>query len=67
MNLGKYELQGVLGRGATGTVYAAWDPVIARRVAIKTIRLPGGEDAETQAARGPGRRTAGPCQHHRRL
>lgn len=50
MNLGKYELQGVLGRGATGTVYAAWDPVIARRVAIKTIRLPGGEDAETQAA-----------------
>jgi serine/threonine-protein kinase len=58
VNLGKYELQGVLGRGATGTVYAAWDPVIARRVAIKTIRLPGGEDPETQAALARFRREA---------
>ncbi len=36
--LGKYELKAVLGRGAMGTVYEAWDPVIARKVAIKTVR-----------------------------
>ncbi|WP_372623363.1 serine/threonine-protein kinase [Falsiroseomonas sp.] len=44
--LGKYELRSVLGRGAMGTVYEAWDPVIARRVAIKTVPLPeaAGED-----------------------
>jgi len=58
VNLGKYELQGVLGVGATGTVYAAWDPVIARRVAIKTIRLPGGNDPDTQEALARFRREA---------
>ena len=41
--LGKYELRGVLGKGAMGTVYDAWDPGIARRVAIKTIQLPSGQ------------------------
>lgn len=35
--LGKYEVRSVLGRGAMGTVYEGWDPVISRRVAIKTI------------------------------
>jgi hypothetical protein len=32
--LGKYQIRGVLGRGAIGTVYDGWDPVIGRRVAI---------------------------------
>ncbi len=41
--LGKYELRGSLGKGAMGTVYDAWDPGIARRVAIKTIPLPQGD------------------------
>lgn len=44
--LGKYEIRGVLGRGAMGTVYDGWDPHIARRVAIKTVRLPDSADSE---------------------
>jgi class 3 adenylate cyclase/tRNA A-37 threonylcarbamoyl transferase component Bud32 len=36
--LGKYELKREIGRGAMGVVYEAWDPMIERRVAIKTIR-----------------------------
>src|SRR5688572_17638650 len=36
--LGKYELQREIGRGAMGVVYEGWDPTIERRVAIKTIR-----------------------------
>ena len=46
--LGKYDLRGTLGRGAMGTVYDGWDPVIARRVAIKTVRLSDDDDEETE-------------------
>ncbi len=46
--LGKYELRGVLGKGAMGTVYEGFDPIIARRVAIKTIKLPEPDDVEAQ-------------------
>ena len=35
--LGKYQIRGTLGRGAMGIVYDGFDPVIERRVAIKTI------------------------------
>lgn len=44
--IGKYEIRGVAGRGAMGVVYDGWDPVIARRVAIKAIPLPGLSDAD---------------------
>ncbi len=46
--LGKYEISGILGKGAMGTVYDARDPVIDRRVAIKTITLPDPDDHEAQ-------------------
>ena len=36
----KYETRALLGRGAMGTVFDAWDPPIARRVAIETILVP---------------------------
>jgi eukaryotic-like serine/threonine-protein kinase len=46
--LGKYEISGILGKGAMGTVYDARDPVIDRRVAIKTLTLPDASDTEAQ-------------------
>lgn len=38
LRLGKYEIRRELGRGAMGVVYEAFDPLIERRVAIKTTR-----------------------------
>ena len=36
-SLGRYQVQGVLGKGAMGLVYDGLDPGLNRRVAIKTI------------------------------
>ena len=50
--LGRFEITGVLGEGAMGTVYLAHDPQIERPVAIKTLRLgAGGEQGEEIASR----------------
>src|SRR5258708_39394395 len=46
-SLGKYEIRRQLGRGAMGTVYEGFDPIIERTVAIKTVRLPEAGDDET--------------------
>lgn len=36
--VGRYEIEAILGAGAMGTVYAAHDPALDRRVALKLIR-----------------------------
>lgn len=45
-NLGRYQVTGVLGKGAMGTVYKGIDPAINRPVALKTIRLDFVNDPE---------------------
>jgi TonB family protein len=38
-SIGRYEVTRILGFGAMGAVYQAFDPIIKRSLAIKTIRL----------------------------
>lgn len=49
-NIGKYEIQGVLGTGGMGLVYKGWDPSIARAVAIKSINKSSHEGGEIDGA-----------------
>jgi serine/threonine-protein kinase len=48
--LAKYEIHSVIGSGAMGVVYEGWDPLIARRVAIKTVHL--ADTLDEQGAEG---------------
>lgn len=48
-SLGRYQIQGILGKGAMGTVYRGVDPAINRPVALKTIRLDFVSDPEEMA------------------
>ena len=48
--IGKYTIARELGKGAMGTVYEGFDPVIERRVAIKTILREVLEAVETEEA-----------------
>ena len=46
--IGKYELQGVLGKGGMSAVYKGFDPAISRSVAIKTIAKSALDEGELQ-------------------
>ncbi|HLK63892.1 MAG TPA: protein kinase [Bryobacteraceae bacterium] len=46
--VGRYRVLGLLGKGAMGVVYLAEDPVLNRRVAIKTVEL-APDDRRSQA------------------
>lgn len=65
--IGRYRIDGIIGRGAVGTIYRGHDEQIDRAVAIKTIRVDVLADVEDRAgllrrfAREA--RSAGRCQH----
>jgi eukaryotic-like serine/threonine-protein kinase len=65
--LGKYVVKGVLGRGAMGTVYRAFDPGLGRDVAVKTIRWDlvrqGGHGGSMEARFRNEARAAGRLSH----
>lgn len=48
-SLGRYQVSGLLGKGAMGNVYRGVDPAINRPVALKTIRLDFVNDPEEEA------------------
>ena len=38
-HIGRYALKGLLGAGGLGQVHEAWDPLLSRTVAVKTLHL----------------------------
>jgi hypothetical protein len=46
--IGRFELRDVIGEGAMGTVYRAYDPAIGRAVAIKLIKFGAGMSQATR-------------------
>ncbi|HEY4243406.1 MAG TPA: protein kinase [Kofleriaceae bacterium] len=49
--LGRYRLERELGAGGMGVVYAAFDPDLERRVALKVLRAATGDDARKRLLR----------------
>lgn len=47
-HLNGYELRRIIGRGAAGTVWEAWDPKLNRRAAVKVVRLAGKSTGERE-------------------
>ncbi|MDE2370942.1 MAG: serine/threonine protein kinase [Burkholderiales bacterium] len=38
-HIGRYALKGLIGEGGLGQVYEAWDPLLSRTVAVKTLQF----------------------------
>lgn len=52
MQFGRYVIKAILGEGGMGIVYAAFDPTLNRRIAIKVLRIASGAgDVDTHSAR----------------
>ncbi len=49
--LGRFVIEGVLGQGGMGVVYAATDPELARKVAVKLVRTKNSRDAQERLLR----------------
>jgi len=47
--IGRFDIQGILGRGAQGTVYLAEDSYLHRQVAVKTLRVERSDPAAREA------------------
>ncbi len=43
--IGRYALKRALGKGGFGAVYEAWDPLLSRMVAVKTLHVDAGAEA----------------------
>ena len=64
--IGRFRIEGVLGRGAMGIIYRAHDPAIDRKVAIKLVRadlLDGDERADYIERFQREAQAAGRCAH----
>ena len=51
LRVDRYDLGELLGAGAMGLVYAAYDPRLERRVAVKLLRTPGSPDERAALSR----------------
>ncbi|MDB4958975.1 MAG: Serine/threonine protein kinase [Myxococcales bacterium] len=49
--LGRFKLAGILGQGGMGIVYAAFDPELERKIALKVLRKAGDDDARARLLR----------------
>ncbi len=63
MKFGKYEIIKEIGKGAMGVVYLAFDPVIERQVAIKTMNPQLFQDVEQRERFFREAKSAGILQH----
>ena len=61
--LGRFEIKGILGRGAMGEVYLGVDPSIGREVAIKTILATSAPDEDARQRFAREARAAGVLNH----